>query len=66
MSEGDTYWVTLAERVFGLVTIIISGLLLYYTATSTDTLGSFSWLFGFLGVVVLIVGIFLLLVRPPE
>jgi len=66
MSEGDTYWVTLAEKVVGIILIIISGLLLYYTATSTDTLGAFSWLFGFLGVVVLIVGIFLLLVRAPE
>jgi len=66
MSEGDTYWVTLAEKIVGIVLIIISGLMIYYTATSTDTLGDFTWLFGVLGAVVLIVGIFLLLVRPPE
>jgi hypothetical protein len=66
MSEGDTYWVTLAEKVVGIVLIIISGLLLYYTLTSTDTLGGFTWMFAVLGAVVLIVGIFLLLVRPPE
>ncbi len=66
MSEGDTYWVTLAEKIVGIVLIIISGLMIYYTATSLDTLGGFAWLFGVLGAVVLIVGIFLLLVRPPE
>jgi hypothetical protein len=66
MSEGDNYWVTLAEKVVGIVLIIISGLLLYYTLTSTDTLGGFTWMFAVLGAVVLIVGIFLLLVRPPE
>lgn len=66
MSEGDTYWVTLAEKIVGIVLIIISGLMIYYTATSTDTLRDFTWLFGVLGAVVLIVGIFLLLVRPPE
>jgi hypothetical protein len=64
MSEADSYWVTLAEKIVGIVLIIISGLMLYYTAT-TD-LGQVGWLFGVLGAVVLIVGIFLLLVRPPE
>ncbi|MGD6809545.1 MAG: hypothetical protein ACQCN3_07600 [Candidatus Bathyarchaeia archaeon] len=66
MSEVDSYWVTLAEKIVGIILIIISGILLYYTATSTDTLGAFTWMFGVLGAVVLIVGIFLLLVRPPE
>jgi hypothetical protein len=64
MSEGDSYWLTLTEKIVGIVLIIISGLLLYYTFT-TD-LKSFTWLFALLGAVVLIVGIFLLLVRPPE
>ncbi len=66
MSEGDTYWVTLAEKLVGVILIILSGLMLYFTATSTDTLGAFAWIFAVLGVIVLIIGIFLLLVRPPE
>jgi len=66
MSEADSYWVTLAEKIVGIVLIIISGLMIYYTATSTDTLGESSWIFGVLGAVVLIVGILLLLVRPEE
>jgi len=64
MSEAGTYWVTLAEKIVGIAIIIISGLMLYYTAT-TD-LGAFGWMFGVLGAVVLIVGIFLLVVRVPE
>jgi hypothetical protein len=64
--EGDTFWVSLAEKGIGVILIIVSALMLYYTATSTDTLGAFAWLFGFLGVIVLAIGVFLLLVKPPE
>jgi len=66
--EGDTFWISLAERLFGLVLIIIGGVMLYFTAeTSGSTgLGGFSALFGFLDVVLIILGIFLLLVKPQE
>jgi len=66
MSEGETFWVSLAEKFFGLLLIIIGALFLYFTLTSTAALGVFTGLFGFLSVVVLIVGLFLLVVRPPE
>ncbi len=66
MSEGDSYWVVLAEKLVGILLIIVSALMLYFTATSTDSLGVYSWIFTVLGVIVLIVGIFLLLVRPKE
>jgi membrane-bound ClpP family serine protease len=65
MSEGDTFWLSLAEKFFGLLLTIIGALFLYFTATS-PALGAFAGLFGFLGVVVLLIGLFLLLVRPPE
>ncbi len=64
--EGDTFWVSLAERLFGLLLIVIGAVMLYFTATSTDTLGPFSVLFGALSVILVILGIFLLLVKPPE
>jgi hypothetical protein len=64
--EGDTFWVSLAERVFGLIFIIIGAVMLYFTATSTDVLGGFSVFFGVLSVILVIVGIFLLIVKPPE
>ncbi len=63
--EGDTFWVSLAERLFGLLIIVIGGILIYYTVTSSE-LGPFGGLFDFLGVILLIVGIFLLIVKPPE
>ena len=66
MSEGDTFWLSLAEKFFGLILIIIGALFIYFTLTSTAALDAFAGLFGFLGVVVLIIGLFLLLVRPPE
>jgi hypothetical protein len=64
--EGDTFWVSLAERVVGLIFIIIGAVMLYFTATSTDVLGGFSVFFGALSAILVIVGIFLLLVKPPE
>jgi len=66
MSEGDTFWLSLAEKFFGLLLTIIGALFLYFTVTSTTVLGVFTGLFGFLSIVVLIIGLFLLVVRPPE
>jgi membrane-bound ClpP family serine protease len=63
--EGDTFWVSLAERLFGLLLIVIGAVLLYFTATSSG-LGPFGVLFGALSVILMLVGIFLLLVKPPE
>ncbi len=67
MSEqGDTFWVSLAEKFFGLIIIVIGGVLLYLTATSTGGLGAFSLFFGVLSVILLAIGLFMLLVRPSE
>jgi hypothetical protein len=62
--EGDTFWVSLAERVFGLVLVIIGGLLLYFTATS-ELLG-FSVFFGVISIILVIIGIFLIVVKPAK
>jgi hypothetical protein len=64
--EGDTFWVSLSEKFFGLLLTIVSALLLYFTFSSTATLGAFTALFGFLGFVLLAIGLFLLVVKPPE
>jgi len=66
MSEGDTFWISVGEKFFGLLLLITGALLLYYTATSTTSLGIFSAFFGFLSIVVLVIGVLLLIVRPPE
>jgi len=66
MSEEDTFWLSLAEKFFGLILTIVGALFLYFTVTTTTILGVFTGFFGFLSIVVLLVGLFLLLVRPPE
>ncbi len=66
MSDEDTFWISLSEKFFGILLIIIGVILLYFTATSTTVLGVFSAFFGFLCAVVLVAGAILILVRPPE
>lgn len=63
--EGDTFWVSLAEKFFGLIVVIMGGLLLYFTATSSG-LGGFTAFFGVISVILLAIGLFLLLVRAPQ
>ena len=64
--EEDTFWVSLSEKFFGLLIIIIGALFLYFTVTSLDALAAYSGFFGFLGIALLVLGAFLLLVKPPE
>ena len=66
MSEEGSFWINLAEKLFGLILIIISLLMIYFTATSTAALGIFTGLFGFLSAVILIAGAFLMIVKAPE
>ena len=63
--ETDTFWINLAEKFFGVLLIIIGAIMLYFTATSSG-LGGFSLFFGVLSFVLVIIGVFLLLVKPPE
>jgi hypothetical protein len=63
--EGDTFWVSLFEKSFGILLIIIGAIMLYFTAT-TSGLASFSVFFGILSMILLLIGVFLLLVKPPE
>jgi hypothetical protein len=65
MSEGDTFWVSLSEKFLGILLAVIGGLFLYFSLT-TAALGGFTAFFGFLGVVVLVIGFFLIIVRPTE
>ena len=63
--EGDSFWISLAEKFFGLLLVALAIVLFYFTFTS-PALSLFAGLFGFLGVVVLIAGGFLIVVKPPE
>ena len=35
--EGDTFWISLAEKSIGVVLIIMGALMLYFTATSSSS-----------------------------
>jgi membrane-bound ClpP family serine protease len=63
--EGDTFFVSLAERFLGLLLIIIGAILIYLTA-STSGLVAFTVFFGVLSLLLLIIGVFLLFVKPSE
>lgn len=63
--EGNTYWASFIERIFGLVLIVIGAILLYLTVT-TAALGTFITFFSVISIVLVIIGIFLLIVKPSE
>jgi hypothetical protein len=55
-SEEGGVGLKLAERFFGLILIIVGALDMYYTFTSFDALGLFTGFFGFLGLILLVLG----------
>jgi membrane-bound ClpP family serine protease len=63
--EGDTFWVSLAEKFIGLILVVIGAIMIYFTAT-TSALGGFTVFFGVVSIIMLVIGLFLLLVRAPE
>jgi len=64
--EGSSFWITLTEKIIGLFLVVLSIVLFYFTATSVSALTISTGLFAFLGVVVLIGGVFLMITKPPE
>jgi hypothetical protein len=65
MSE-ESFWFSKSEKLFGILIAIIGGLFLYFTFTSTNALGGFTGLFGFLGLIILLLGIFMFIFKPKE
>jgi hypothetical protein len=63
-AQSDNYWVSLAEKFFGFLLLVIGAIMIYYTATTS--LGQVTWIFWVLDVVLVAVGLFLVLARPPR
>lgn len=63
MSEEGSFGLSMAERFFGLIVLIIGIITLYYTLESAGTLLMFTGFFGFLCVVLVILGIVLITVK---
>lgn len=62
-SEEGGFGLIIAEKFFGLILVIIGALFTYYTFTSARALGDFIGFFGFLSVIVLIIGIILVITK---
>ncbi|MDR2202840.1 MAG: hypothetical protein LBE76_00750 [Nitrososphaerota archaeon] len=65
MSENSNYLVILSGKICGIILIIISAIMLYYTATA-EALGTFNTIFIVPGVAILIIGILLLIITPKD
>lgn len=63
MSEEGSFGLTAAEKFFGLILLIIGALTTYFTFTSIQALGAYSGLFGFLSVVIIVLGLFLIIAK---
>jgi hypothetical protein len=61
--EGGGFGITLAEKFFGFIIIIIGALATYYTFTSTSELGDFTGFFGVLSIFLLALGVFLVIAK---
>ncbi|MCW4018112.1 MAG: hypothetical protein NWF00_05475 [Candidatus Bathyarchaeota archaeon] len=65
MNDADSFWAMLAEKAIGILLIILSILVFYFTTTSS-VLSVFSGVFIFIGIGILVSGAFLMIVRPPD
>jgi hypothetical protein len=64
MSEEEGgFGIALAEKFFGLILLIVGALATYYTFTSSQALGAYTGFFGFLGITLLALGLFLIIAQ---
>ncbi|MGQ9538065.1 MAG: hypothetical protein ACUVTE_00540 [Candidatus Bathycorpusculaceae bacterium] len=61
MSEEGSVGLKAAEKFFGLILIIVGALATYFTLTSTRALGVYAGFFGFLSIILLALGLFLII-----
>ncbi len=66
MSEKESFWLPMSLKLFGILVAIIGGLFLYFTYTSTNALGVFTGFFGFLGLIILLLGLFMIIIKPKD
>jgi hypothetical protein len=65
MSEESGFGLNLAEKFFGLIILLTGIFALYYTAASAEALVTYTGLFGFLSIILIILG-FVLLIAKTE
>jgi len=60
MSEEGGFGLAMAERFFGLILLIVGAVAMYYTFITMQELGAFSAFFGFLSIILLVLGLLLI------
>lgn len=65
MSEESGFGLNLAEKFFGLVIFLTGLIALYYTVTSAQALVVYTGFFGFLSIILIVLG-FVLLIAKTE
>jgi hypothetical protein len=63
MSEEGGFGITLAEKFFGFIILLIGAISMYYVATSIPNLGDYAGFFGFLNIILIALGLFLLIAK---
>jgi succinate-acetate transporter protein len=63
MSDEGGFGVNVAEKFFGLIIFVVGILTLYYTVSSSQALQSFTSLFSFLSIILIVLGLVLLIVK---
>ena len=65
MSEESGFGLNLAERFFGLMILLVGLVALYYTLSSAEALEVYTGFFGFLSIILIVLG-FVLLIAKTE
>ncbi len=63
MSEEGSFGVTASEKLFGLILVAIGLVTMYYTLTSAAALMAFTGFFGFLSLIIIILGVALIIAK---
>ncbi|MDW8022181.1 MAG: hypothetical protein RMJ15_00320 [Nitrososphaerota archaeon] len=63
MGEDGGSAIRAAEKFFGLLLLIVGALASYFTFTSSQALGVYTGFFGFLSLILLALGLFILIAK---
>jgi len=63
LSETGGFGINAAVKFFGLLLVIVGALAAYFTFTSSEVLSTYTGFFGFLSIILVLLGLFMMLVK---
>jgi hypothetical protein len=66
MSEEGGFGVNILEKLFGFILLVVGIIATYYTIVSSDVLDGFTGFFGFLTVLLMVLGFILMIAKTEE